>query len=224
METKLEKYTPLIEEAIDINKHLCEYQEKMQDTIKKVKKLLPKGYWWTRDIDHTWSVPKKYSIKNISLEDNTFYITVKESYRKPPWKGYDGEDIYSLEEFLQLKVYSTEQAAKFAYVNRACPKCGFAMGWVDTPWCKECMDKRYKMQKYYEKTHMFYDPKSFRIYYVSPVDELTREKGFYGNHFIFKRLDNNTIIETNNLWYESTDEHNIKNLPLIEFIEGNPFR
>ena len=42
-----------------------------------------------------WHAPKKYSIKRISFNSNQFYITIKESYKKLPWKGFTGEHIYS---------------------------------------------------------------------------------------------------------------------------------
>jgi hypothetical protein len=87
--------------------------EKSHDEELRMKAMLPKGYWYTYDIDINWNRPKKYSIKNIGRES----ITVKEVVKKKPWKGFTGEHTYSLKGFLCLKTYKTEKEALEDYKN-----------------------------------------------------------------------------------------------------------
>ena len=75
-------------------------------------------------------------------------------------------------------------------------------------------------RKEFEESHTFYCPKEGRIYTIGYVDELNKDepKGFYGEHFTFKRTDTNEIIHSNNLWSQGFFKTNERNLPEIEFI------
>ena len=98
----------------------CEYKNKIKeadDEIEKIKlhmkSMLPKGYLYTYDIDINWNKPKKITIKDVSDKS----ITIREVLKKKPWKGYNDEHTYSLEEFSSLKIYKTEKEALADYKN-----------------------------------------------------------------------------------------------------------
>ena len=219
MNVDMEKYNALLKEAVSVNKIICENTKKLTNIEDNIKKLLPKGYWWTFDVDKMWYAPKKYSIKRISFNSNQFYITIKESYKKLPWKGFTGEHIYSFDNFLKLNISKTEDEAKQAYLNRPCPKCGGHMGHSTNTWCHKCMTEREKVKKKFEKNHTFYEPNEGHKYVVGYTDKLTRHKGYDGKHFTIRRLDTGEIIETDNLWSYGFIR-NINNLPEIEFIKS----
>lgn len=218
MHTK--RINELLKECIEIDENIKQQQESLQYKINEAKKLLPKGYWWTYYIDKSYDNPKKYSIKDVYLYCNNFYIKVKEFYKKAPYKGFTGEYGYSLDNFMKLEIYKTEEEAKSAYYNRICPKCGRIMKYANTVWCKECMEERDKKRTIFEKEHTFYNEKNNLIYTVGYVDELTRnsEKGYNGKHFTIQCLDTMEIIHTDNLWSSGIFGENIDNLPKIEFL------
>ena len=58
-----EKLNLLLKECIEIDSNIKSQQDILQNKINEVKRFLPKGYWWTYDIDNSWNYPKKYSIK-----------------------------------------------------------------------------------------------------------------------------------------------------------------
>ena len=219
-------YNNLFKEAKDISIIINEYEnklnrqkEKMKHTESEIKKLLPKGYWWSSDINKNFVLPKKYSIKNVEFDliCEDVCITVKESLKKKPWKNYDDEEYYYLEDFLKLNIYKTEEEAKKAVYNRICPNCGGVMKYTIKPWCDKCIEDRWNKMLEYEKTHVFYEPNKKLYYTMGYTDELTCDKGFGGKHFIFKRLDTDEIIESDNLWSSCSHRGNA-NVPEIEFL------
>lgn len=198
-----------------------EQNERLKEREKEVKELLAKGYWWTYDIDTRYHHAKKYSIKKIELGINTFYITVKEVFKKAPWPGFTGEHYYSLNDFMKLNIYKTEQEANDAYYNRICPKCSEIMKYSTSKWCNKCMHERNENRRKFIENHRFYSPEKDTVYTVGYTDELTRsqDKGFYGKHFIIQRMDTMEIIETDNLWSSYPREDYKNNLPKIKFIK-----
>lgn len=108
---EIRTYTSLISEYKTVIK---DYETKIEELCKQIKDTLPKGYWYTCDIDKSWKRPKKYSIKTI---DGSF-ITVKEVFKKKPWSGFTGEHTYSIEKFLNLRIHKTEQEAWAEYKAR----------------------------------------------------------------------------------------------------------
>ena len=127
----MDKYNILNEEASQIHKAIKLQNEKLDCVQKQIKNLFPKGYWWAFDIDNNWKRPKKYSIREICND----YITVKEVFKKAPWQGFTGLTTLSLERFLKLDIYKTEEEAKIAAYNRPCPKCGGPMKFTTDVWC-----------------------------------------------------------------------------------------
>lgn len=212
----MEKYNALSEKSSCIGEEIRKKKEEFDCVQKEIKKLFPKGYWWAFDIDDNWKRPKKYSIREVC----DGYVTVKEVFKKAPWQGFTGLSNLSFERFFKLDIYKTEEEAKVAAYNRPCPKCGGPMKYGTDVWCGKCMRERYDRAEEYKKTHIFYDPKKKWEYAVGYTDELTRDihKGFGGKHFKFKRLDTGEIIETDNLWSYGRVYENVRNLPLIEFI------
>ena len=211
----MDKYKALNEEASSAYKIIKQQNEKLDDINKKIKNLFPKGYWWAFDIDYNWKRPKKYSIREICND----YITVKEVFKKAPWKGFTGLTTLSFERFLKLDIYKTEEEAKVAAYNRPCPKCGGPMKYTTNVWCEKCLFDRHKKAEEYRHNHAFYEPNRKLVYIIEYTDELTREKGSHGRRFVFRRLDTGEIIETDNLWSSYGADGNVSNLPLIEFIE-----
>lgn len=197
----------------------AEIQKQINKYKKEIKSILPKGYWFTYDIDMSWKHPKKYSIRDVYTHNNTLYITVKEVFKKKPWFGFTGEHRYSLDGFFRLNRYKTAEEATLAYHNRICPKCGGKMGDSANAYCMHCMSERYKKKYEFEANHRFYCKSEDCVYIIEYTDELTTQLGFEGQKFVLQRLDTKEIIETCNLWthgkpYKEED----KNLPNIEFI------
>lgn len=213
----MEKYNALSDKSTQIELSIKKQKEELDCVSQEIKKLFPKGYWWTFDIDPHWKRPKKYSIREIS----NGCVTVKEVFKKAPWSGFTGLSILTLEQLLELDVYKTEEEAKVAAYNRPCPKCGGPMKYTTNVWCEKCLDERRDKVDEYRRNHMFYEPNKKHIYSVGYTDELTRDiyKGFGGKRFVFKRLDTGEIIETDNLWSEAISSENTNNLPFIEFIK-----
>ena len=71
--------------------------------MSKLRKLLPNEFY-SRDIDHGWKFPKKYTITNVTYENGKGYVTVKWEYKKKPWAGFDPHHYFRLEEFLKLNI------------------------------------------------------------------------------------------------------------------------
>lgn len=147
-------------------------------------------------------------------------VVVKEVFKKAPWSGFTGLTNLSLDRFLELDIYKTEEEAKEAVYNRPCPKCGGPMKYTRYIWCDKCLQERRNKDIEYRNSHVFYEPNEKKVYTVGYTDELTHDvdKGFGGKHFVFRRLDTGEIIETDNLWSGLGANGNIDNLPLIEFI------
>lgn len=209
------------EQEIENAKKELKKKERHRSYVEsKIKSLLPKGYWFTYDIDTSWPHPKKYSVKNVSCGGNKIYITVKEVFKKKPWPTFTGESVYCLEEFAELNIYKTAEEAKDAYVHRICPKCGGFMGYSSDKWCRKCIDDRWKKKREFESKHFYYCPDTDGCYQVGYEDELQRksDKGFGGYRFVLRRLDTGEVIYTTNLisCYKS-DAYNT--LPQIEFVE-----
>ena len=199
-----------------------EYENRLSDIEKQAKALLPKGYWYTYDIDTSWNRPKKYSVKKVSCTKfGDIIITVKEVFKKKPWPSFTGESIYYIKDFMKLNIYKTEQEAIDAHYHRICPKCGGFMMNSDKTWCVDCIKKRRLAAEQFKQSHRFYEPKRGWLYHIEYEDELTRHsnRGFNGDHFKIRRLDTGEVIETNNLWSDGGAK-NIHNLPEIEFLKG----
>lgn len=214
------KYNVLASSIQDIEKQVDEKQKEidsLQHTIsvkkREMKNLLPKGYWYTYDIDEKWNHPKKYSVKEVSCG----YVTVKEVFKKKPWLGFTGEHVYRLENFLNLSIHKTEEEATEARKRRICPKCGNYMGLVQTKWCRDCMKERERVADEFNSNHRFYEPITKSFYHVKYDDELTRDRGYNGKSFVIRRLDTNEIIHTSNLWSWGSGQ-NVEGLPEIKFI------
>ena len=214
-----QKINIILQECIEIDQSIKMQQKNLQNKIDEVKKILPKGYWWSYDVDKSWKHPKKYRIKEVSLVNKNFFITVKEVFKKAPWKGFTGERGYYLSEFLELSIYKTEEQAKNAYYNRICPKCGGIMKYGKYKWCDACINERHERRVEFANNHRFYYPESDSIYTVGYVDELTRncDKGHNGKHFTIQRLDTMEIIHTDNLWVGGSYEFK-DTLPKIIFL------
>ena len=99
-----------------------------------------------------------------------------------------------------------------------CPKCGVHLDYIQKAWCAKCMAKRQKMKEEFENSHTFYEPNEDLIYHIGYTDEITRDKGFQGKRFMFKRLDTGEVIESDNLWSRGRFSENVDNLPIIEFL------
>lgn len=218
----MDKYNVLASSIQDIEKQVDEKQKeidslqhKISATKREMKNLLPKGYWYTYDIDENWNHPKKYSIKEVSCG----YVTVKEVFKKKPWPGFTGEHVYRLENFLNLSIHKTEEEATEARKRRICPKCGNYMGLVQTEWCRDCMKERERIVKEFNESHKFRDAITGNVYGVEYEDELTKawHRGYNGKFFVIRRLDTNEIIHTSNLWSWGSGK-NMEGLPEIEFI------
>lgn len=233
MNIDMEKYNQILGEALQVKERadyyksiVAEQEKTLEFKAEEIKKLLPKGYWWTCDIDTSWDRPKKYSIKKIEFYKDGITVTVKEVFKRLPWPGFTGEHtFFSLDSFLALNIYKTEEEAK----NRPCPKCGSPMGYAKHEWCDKCMSERYRIKEEFEKAHTFYDPKKDNVYKVGYTDELTAAhpawywRGFDGKHFTLQRIDTGEIIETNNLWSEGSSYKNKEQLPKIVFIGKDPY-
>lgn len=203
----------------EIGDIINQYEAKLGEIEGEVLKMLPNGYWWACDIDYNTCKPKKYSIKGVIAKKGGVYVTVKEAFKKAPWKGYDGKHYYPLTRFLNLRRYETEQEAMDVYLNRICPKCGESMMYSEETWCKSCIDTRWKLKKEFDDSHHFYNPSDGHFYSVEYEDELTRTRGYNGKHFTFKRMDTGEIVNTSNLWAWGRGE-NKNNLPEIEFLSS----
>ena len=219
----LESCMKIKEEALSIYKIIEEQTEKINALEDKIKSMLPKGYWYTYDIDTSWKHPKKYSVKKVEFCKSDFLITVKEVFKKKPWPTFTGESHYYLDSFNSLNIYKTAEEAIEAHQHRICPKCGCFMMYSESTWCKSCMEERSRAAKQFNEEHQFYDPVKKHFYNVEYEDELTRNswRGFDGRYFKIRRLDTVEVIETCNLWSDGLGE-NTKNLPEIEFLNtGN---
>lgn len=213
----------IADQEIKNTKKELEKKEKHKSYLEsKIRALLPKGYWFTYEIDTSWKFPKKYSIKGVSCGGERVYITVKEVFKKKPWPTFTGESVYRLEEFVKLNIYKTEEEAKYGYAHRVCPKCGGFMWYGSDTWCDKCMHQRRLTADEFAKSHRFYDPITRHQYHVGYEDELTKPswRGYEGQSFTIRRLDTGEIIHTNNLWSDGFGD-NISNLPEIEFISKN---
>lgn len=232
----VEKFIQLDKEKDEIYKQKREYEKQLENRLKEYDQqceqitkqmlsLFPKGYWWSYDIDKNWKYPKKYSIKSVSkgYEDGDFFIIVKEVFKKKPWPGFTGEHHFFFDEFSKIDIYKTEEEAKQMYSQRICPKCGGFMGFSRMIWCHKCNSERLSKMKEFEKKHRFYCPEDGNVYQVNYEDELTSkyELGFYGRHFVIKRIDTGEIIHTNNLYDYGPFEKDKESLPHIEFLEGD---
>ena len=207
-----------------VEEQLVLYNKQQEKLKKQMINVFHKGYWWSYDVDRSWRYPKKYSIKEVcSYSEKDFIITVKEVVKKKPYPGFKGEYRFDLEEFLKIDMYETEEEAKQLYPKRACPKCGKAMGFVQTELCKECMVKRKNEMREFEASHVFYHTPQGCIYIVGYENNGLKghARGFGGQRFILRRLDNGEIIETTNLQSYGFRE-NDENLPEIEFIGDSP--
>lgn len=222
-----EKYNKIYQEASEIysvikniEENLEVEKQKITEKEKEFKALLPKGYWWTYDIDTRWKQPKKYSIKKVEFTSHGLCLTIKEVCKKLPWVGYKCESEYSLKEFLKINIYKTEEDAKTAYYNRICPKCGGIMKYSSMLWCAECVKERHNIEEEFNKNKTFYNPDEDNVYEVRYSDELTsyHEKGYGGKHFIIQRLDTGEIINTDNLWSCGTKNYDINSIPKIKFL------
>ena len=202
---------------IEKNKSIDALNKEIFQTSQELKEFLPKGYWWSYDVDTSWHKPKKYSIKDITSTRYGVTITVKEVFKKKPWPGFTGEHYYDLKDFCNLHIYQTEQEAIELYPKRACPKCGNAMGWVKDTWCADCMRQRRIDAEEFEKNHRYYSPVTQQSYHVGYTDQFTRRRGYDGHFFTLRVKDTGEIIRTNNLWSDNIGP-NTNNLPEIEFI------
>lgn len=205
--------------AKEIKQIIKAEEDKLKVFEEEAKKLLPKGYWYTCDIDSNWHKPKKYRIKNVSFGyDGDIYLTVKEVFKRKPWPTFTGEHSFSLSRFLNLAIYKTEEEA----LHRPCPKCGGAMMSSRYKWCIKCMAERDKIAHDFDEKHKFYDPIKKHFVNVRYEDELTHScsKGYDGARFVIRRIDTNEVIYTTNLFSVGYGE-NINNLPEIEFLEGD---
>lgn len=222
----INKVLELRDEAICIKKEMAVFEDKLDGIAKSVKSMLAKGYWYTCDIDKNWNMPKKYSIKEISFSEKDIYITVKEVFKKKPWPSFTGEHLYTLDNFVELNIHKTQEAALDAFTHRICPKCGGFMGKTRRCWCDKCVEKRFKEKEKFEKTHRFYCEEKDSFYYIGYYDDYAEiynlDKGYYGEHFKFQRLDTNEIIETDNLWsWGAFGKGNKNGYPEIKFLEGD---
>ena len=109
----IKDYLQLYEDIKRNQDIISECKNKIEKNISKMKSILIKGYWYTYDVDIKWNNPKKYTIKEVSGK----YITIREVVKKKPWKGFTGEHTYSLEDFLSLRIYKTEEEALKDYKN-----------------------------------------------------------------------------------------------------------
>ena len=206
------KYNSLKEKSSQIAQSIKKQKDELDSVQKEIKNLFPKGYWWAFGIDKYWNKPKKYSIKEVY----DGYVIVKEVFKKAPWPGFDGLTRISFEDLFKLDICKTEEEAKVAAYNRICPKCGGPMKFTTDVWCTKCIFDRCDRANEYRKNHTFYDQNGKTVYTVEYTDELTRNKGFGGKHFTFKRLDTGEIIETDNLWssYGADGNRYVSALPI----------
>lgn len=208
------------DQEIEAAKNVLAQKERHKSHVEdNIKALLPKGYWFTYDIDTNWKHPKKYSVKKVSCGRNV-YVTVKEVFKKKPWPTFTGEHVYTLEEFVKLNIYKTPEEATDGYVHRICPKCGEFMGYSSRSWCNKCMANRRIVAEEFEKTHYYYVPEKESCYYIGYEDELSDpyHRGFFGRSFTLRRLDTGEIIHTNNLWSAGCSK-DCEKLPHVEFIK-----
>jgi len=205
-------------EAHEIHQTIAQYESKLDETKAKILKLLPRGYWYSCEIDPNWHQPKKYSIREICVCSNDIYITIKEVFKKLPWPGFTGKSDYSLNNFLKLKIYKTAEEAKEGYLHRICPKCGGFMMNSDHPWCSKCWSERARVINEFNDSHVFYCPSEDKNYHVEYEDEFIWQKGFCGKHFTLRRMDTGEIIYTSNLW-SSRKSNDFDTLPKIEFLK-----
>lgn len=211
---------PLNDEIARINDEIVTFRQQIAEIESKIKSMLPKGYWYTADIDTFWNRPKKYSVKSVSCYAHEIRVTVKEVFKKKPWATFTGEHNYTLQEFLELNVFKTEQEALDAHMHRICPKCGEFMMCSKYEWCIECMKDRKRIEDEFNAKHWFYEPNGKHVLQVMYEDELTRRKGYDGRSFTLRRLDTNEIIHTSNLWGVRYGE-NYEGFPEIEIVNGD---
>lgn len=226
-----EKFLELINEAQAVERVIQSYEHKIAEHNKelsklrrKVKSLLPKGEWYSSDVNFGWERPKRYKVDKVEFREGDFYVIVKELSKRKHWSGHIWEHSYKLDAFLKLTIYDTEQEALAVFHNRVCPKCGNRMWESMEPWCKRCMEKRKVAKEEYNRTHVFYSPSDRNVYTVEYVDELTRlleNLGYEGRWFTIRRLDTGEVIHTNNLWSHGGLSRNIDNLPEIEFLSDD---
>lgn len=214
-----EKIFELVSKANLINQTIEKQQNEVHNIEDQIKSMLPKGYWYTYDVDKNWHYPKKYSVKKVECGTQNARITVKEVFKKKPWPSFTGETTYYLKDFLNLSIHKTEQESIDAYYNRICPKCGCPMMNSHETWCDSCMTERKLIAKEFENSHRFYNSVNKSTYHVEYEDELTSpyERGFDGKYFKIMRLDTGEIIHTRNLWSDNIGE-NTNNLPEIKFL------
>lgn len=221
MENEKIKYIlDLSKKAAEIINTISAYRNTVAELEQQIKSMLPKGYFYTYDIDTNWNHPKKYSIKNVSCTSSgDVYLTIKEVFKKKPWPGFTGEHHFYLESFCALSIHKTEQAAIDDHMNRPCPKCGKPMKNATTTWCASCMQERKKIADEFKASHYFYSKKNSRIVHLEYEDEIThwRSKGWDGKSFTIRRLDTGEILQTTNLWSDGFGP-NVNNYPEIEFV------
>lgn len=208
----------LAKSAIAINNDIKEKQEALTTIEQKIKSLLPKGYWYSFDVEYFGGSPKKYRIKELKCSGQNIYIKVAKVVKKSYYNNARDERLFTLEEFLKLNVYKTEELVWSAFRARTCPKCGGIMNDAITSWCDKCMNERSQRATEFAKQHIYYCPENDIIYQAEYEDELTRERGFYGKHFVIQRIDTGEIIHTSNLW-SSGNFNRENNLPRIRFLE-----
>jgi hypothetical protein len=214
----INKCFALAKAAIEINNDIQKKQEALITTEQEIKSLLPKGHWYSFDVEYSGGSPKKYRIKELKCSGQNIYITVKQVVKKSCYNNTSGERLFTLEEFLKLNVYKTEELVWYAFRKRICPKCGGVMNDAITPWCDECMNERSKMSSEFAKRHKYYCPENDIIYQALYEDELTTERGYEGQHFIIQCIETGEIIHTSNLWSRGNFNRE-NNLPRIKFLE-----
>lgn len=233
-QTFIDKAKELYKAVEDAKQHVKELEaqlEEAQDKVdkaenpvayqmSKLRRLLPQEFY-SRDIDHNWQYPKKYTMRSVKYENGKIYVKVRWDYKKEPWKGFNPEHIFTLEEFLNLRIGTSPNKANEVWQQRPCPKCGQPMGGSNFEWCCECVKHRQnKIVLLEEKYPLLYSEETGSIYRIQYMDELTRAPGYYGNEFIVKRLDTGELIKSNNVFSaHSSWAKNLDECPRIEFIK-----
>ena len=214
----IEDFSLLTEEICELNEQMQILKEKEDCAISKIKKMFPK-YFWTCEIERYWHKPLRYKINSVECFSNKLYIKTKDVRKKKPFNGWNPENIFSLEEFLNIALYDSYDAALDGYRHRICNHCGGYIGDSDRVWCNKCIDEYGKYLE--DNARKYYDADKGHTYEVKPdIDPVLRRyfwRGYDGHYFKLRRLDTGEIIETHNLW-SLRDEENVNNYPLIEFL------
>ena len=153
---KAKELYKVVEDAKQNVKRIEEQLEVAQESVKKaespvayqmtkLRKLLPQEFY-SRDIDHGWEYPKKYTMRSVKYDDGQIYVKVRWDYKKKPWDGFDPEHIFTLEDFLNLRIGTSPAKANESWGKRPCPKCGQPMGDSKNQYCKSCMHERYPIE------------------------------------------------------------------------------